>query len=90
VAETTGLDEELTYPDPETVSNLLVRIIAGVLGLIWICWIITCVRRGRFPGSAGFRRDYIYRGHDGVGFWLIAIFYGGLGVAIVIAAIVNK
>jgi hypothetical protein len=72
------------------LTNLFFRIVAAILGLLWIWWIVACVRRGRFPGSAGFRRDYIYRGHNGFGFWLLAIFYGGLGIAIVIAAIVNK
>ena len=72
------------------MSNLFFRIVGGLLGLLWIWWIIACVWRGRFPVGVVLRRDYIERGHDGIGFWVIAILYGSLGVAIVIAAILNK
>ncbi len=58
-----------------------------VIGLALIGWVIVCIRRGRFPARAGFRREYFLRGHDGIGFWLVSLFYAALGIAMVVAAI---
>lgn len=72
------------------MTNSIIRTTGVVGGATLIWWVIVWIRRGRIPTRAGVQRDYFLRRHDGIGFWLLAAFYASLGIAIIVASILNR